>query len=91
MLAEARVEAGSIIEAVAAALAADSDLISAEEKLAIEAEMQHLQAIAATDDAGAIHHAVEALNHATESFAAARMDASVKRALSGKELNTLDL
>lgn len=91
MLAEARVEAGAIIEAVTAALAADSNLISAEEKLAIEAEMQRLQSIATNDDPDAIHHAVEALNHATESFAAARMDASVKRALSGKELNTLDL
>jgi molecular chaperone HscA len=91
MLAEARVEAGAIIEAVTAALAADSSLISTEEIQAIEAEMQRLQATASTEDADAIHHAVEALNHATEAFAAARMDASVKRALSGKELNTLDL
>ncbi|HSH54489.1 MAG TPA: Fe-S protein assembly chaperone HscA [Methylotenera sp.] len=91
MLAEARVEAGAIIEAVTAALATDGNLISAEEKQAIEAEMQRLQSTANTEDADAIHHAVEALNHATEAFAAARMDASVKKALSGKELNTLDL
>ena len=90
MLAEARVDAGAIIEAVSAALAADSALISAEEKVAIEAEIKRLQGIAASDDADAIHQAVEALNHATEAFAAARMDASVKKALSGKELNTLD-
>ena len=91
MLAEARVDAGAIIEAVTAALAADGALISLEEKRAIEAEMQRLQAVAATEDVDAINQAVEALNHATENFAAARMDASVKRALSGKELNTLDL
>ena len=91
MLAEARVDAGAIIEAVTAALAADGALISLEEKRAIEAEMQLLQAVAATEDVDAINQAVEALNHATENFAAARMDASVKRALSGKELNTLDL
>jgi molecular chaperone HscA len=91
MLAEARVEAGAIIEAVTAALAADSNLISAEEIQTIEAEIQGLQSIASTEDADAIHHAVEALNQATEAFAAARMDASVKRALSGKELNSLDL
>ena len=90
MLAEARVDAGAIIEAVNAALAADSALISAKEKVAIEAEIQRLQGITASDDANAIHQAVEALNHATEAFAAARMDASVKKALSGKELNTLD-
>ena len=91
MLAEARVDAGAIIEAVNAALAVDSDLISVKEKTTIEAEIQKLQTIAAADDAAAIHHAVEALNHATEAFAAARMDASVRKALSGKELNTLDL
>ncbi|WP_020166423.1 MULTISPECIES: Fe-S protein assembly chaperone HscA [Methylotenera] len=91
ILAEARVDAGAIIEAVTAALAVDGELISSKEKQAIEAEMQDLQAIAKTEDADAINQAVEKLNHATESFAAARMDASVKRALSGKELNTLDL
>ncbi len=91
MLAEARVDAGAIIEAVNAALTADSDLISAEEKTAIEAEIKQLKAIAASDDAAAIHQAVETLNHATEAFAAARMDASVKKALGGKELNALDL
>lgn len=91
MLAEARVDAGAIIEAVTAALAADGALISAEEKQAIEAEMQRLALIKETQDADTIHQAVEALNHATEAFAAARMDASVQRALSGKELNTLDL
>lgn len=91
MLTEARVDAGAIIEAVTAALTADAALISLKEKQAIEAEMQRLQAIASADNADAINQAVEALNHATEAFAAARMDASVKRALSGKELNSLDL
>ncbi|PPC95075.1 MAG: Fe-S protein assembly chaperone HscA [Methylotenera sp.] len=91
MLAEARVEASAIIEAVKAALSADSALISVEEVQTIEAEIAKLEVIALTEDAEAIHQAVEALNHATEAFAAARMDASVKLALSGKELNTLDL
>lgn len=91
MLAEARVDASAIIEAVNAALAADGDLLDSAEKSAIETEMQRLQTIAASDDAAAIHNGVEALNHATEAFAAKRMDASVRKALSGKELNTLDL
>lgn len=91
MLAEARVDAGAIIEAVTAALAKDSSLISQQEQQAIEAEMQRLALITEAQDADAIHQAVEELNHITEAFAAARMDASVKQALSGKELNTLDL
>ncbi len=91
MLAEARVDAGAIIEAVTAALGTDGALISLKERQAIEAEMQQLQTVMETQDADVINQAVEKLNHATEHFAAARMDASVKRALSGKQLNTLDL
>jgi len=91
MLAEARVDAGAIIGSISAALAADSNLISAEEVKAIEAEIQKLQQLAAADDATAIHQAVDTLNHATEAFAAARMDASVSRALAGKHLENLDL
>jgi len=34
---------------------------------------------------------VESLNLATEYFASRRMDASVKRALAGKKLNTLEI
>jgi len=91
MLAEARVDAGAIIGSISAALAADGNLISPEEVKAIEAEIQKLQQLAAAEDATAIHQAVDALNHATEAFAAARMDASVSRALAGKHLENLDL
>nr|WP_294840303.1 Fe-S protein assembly chaperone HscA [uncultured Methylotenera sp.] len=91
MLAEARVDAGAIIGSISAALAADSNLISAEEVAAIEAEIQKLQQLTAGEDATAIHQAVDALNHATEAFAAARMDASVSRALAGKHLENLDI
>jgi len=91
MLAEARVSAGAIIQSVTLALAADSHLISAKEKQTIETEIQNLHIITQTDDATAINKAVDSLNHATEAFAAARMNASVSRALSGKEINTLNL
>ena len=91
MLAEARVSAGAIISSVTLALTADSNLISAQDKLAIEEQILKLQTTTQTDDATAINKAVDALNHATEAFAAARMNASVSRALSGKEINTLNL
>lgn len=91
MLAEARVNAGAIINAVTLALAADSHLISIEEKQVIEAEIARLQALASADDAVAINKGVDALNHATEAFAQARMNASVARALSGKNLEELKL
>ena len=91
MLAEARVSAGAIISSVTLALKADSNLISAQDRLAIEEQILKLQTTTQTDDATAINKAVDALNHATEAFAAARMNASVSRALSGKEINTLNL
>lgn len=91
MLAEARVAAAAIISAVTIALVADGKLISEKEKQAIETEIQHLQSITKTEDADAINKAVDALNHATEAFAAARMNESVSRALSGKEINTINL
>ena len=91
MLTEARVSAGAIISAVNAALVADSALISKDQASAIQAEIQRLTAISATDNTDAIHAGVEALNHATEEFAAARMNASVSRALAGKTLDEIKL
>jgi molecular chaperone HscA len=91
MLAEARVSAGAIISSVTAALAADGKLISEAEQKTIRAEVERLQTIAAADDATAINQAVDALNQATEAFAAARMNASVSHALSGKAINSLEM
>ncbi len=91
MLAEARVSAGAIISSVTAALAVDSNLISPAEKQSIETEIQRLQSLTITEDATAINQAVDALNHATEAFASARMNASVSRALSGKNLEDINL
>lgn len=91
MLTEARVAAGAIIGAVNAALAADSSLISDSEKQTIETQIQRLEALSAQQDADAIHRAIEALNHATEAFAAKRMNASVSRALAGKALDSIEL
>jgi molecular chaperone HscA len=90
ILAEARVDAGAIIAAVNAALTSDSHLISAAEKQTIVHKIQGLQAINELEDADAIHKAITALNHATEAFAAQRMDASVSRALAGKALDSIE-
>jgi len=91
-LQEARVEAERLLEAISAALTKDSEaLLSDTEKKMIEASMENLRELAKAEDSYAIHTAVEALNHATEEFAARRMDASVKKALAGHNLNTLEL
>lgn len=91
MLAEARVSAGAIINSVTAALAVDGHLISDAARQAIQEEISRLQAIAVSDDSTGINQAVDALNHATEGFAAVRMNASVSQALSGKAINSLEM
>jgi molecular chaperone HscA len=91
MLAEARVNAGAILSAVELALKHDGELIAANEQQAIQTEMTHLQTLSLGDDAVAINHGVEKLNLATEAFAAARMNASVSRALNGKNLDEIKL
>ena len=90
-LREAVVDAERLIEAINAALVQDGHLLSADEKSTIEAQVQALKITSQGADKDSIVKAVEALNHATESFAARRMDASVKQAFAGQDLNKLEL
>ena len=91
MLNEAIVDAQSLIAAIEAALQQDSDLLNATEIQAIRSEIDALQANIHAGANEAIKAATEVLNTATEDFAAKRMDASVSRALSGKNLDEIDL
>jgi molecular chaperone HscA len=88
---EARVEAERLVEAVRGALAADGALLSAAERAAIENRVAALEGVAQASDHRAIRQATDALNRATEEFAARRMDAGVKRALAGKRIASLDV
>jgi molecular chaperone HscA len=91
-LREAQVEAQQLLDAIGAALVQDGEaLLDAGERAAIEASMDTLRQNLGGNDSQAIHQAAEALNHATETFAARRMDASIKRALAGKKLNSLEI
>jgi molecular chaperone HscA len=91
-LREAQVDAQRLIEAITAAIAQDGQqLLSPEELSHIEAQIKALQDTASGQDADAITQAVEALNHATEQYAARRMDASIHEAFAGKDLNKLEI
>ncbi len=90
-LAEAKVDATGLILAIDAALQQDSHLLADAEKFAILEALSQLKALIDGVDHHAIHQATEALNVATEAFAAKRMDASVSRALTGKDVAQLDL
>ena len=88
-LAEAQVEADQMAAATQAALAADGELLDDNERTAIAAQLERLaQARAGSDHLG-LRAAVEAVNRATEEFAARRMDRTVARALTGKRVDAL--
>jgi len=88
-LREAQVEADRMTLATQAALAADGDLLSADERADIDTLLQALQRAKAGDQAEAINAAVEALAKGTEAFAAARMNRGIQAALTGRRLDTL--
>ena len=87
--AEAKVEAEGLIAAVQAALDLDADLLD-------EAELSHIQNLIAqlhnslpNHTADQIRAAVQALSHATDDFAARRMDRNIQRALGGVSVESL--
>ena len=90
-LQEARVEGERLIEAVNAALAVDAELLSAEERSEISCRIDALASVLPGNDHRAVKASTEALNRVTESFAARRMDRSVKRAFAGRAISNLDL
>jgi molecular chaperone HscA len=88
-LAEQRVDGQRLVEATRSALQADASLLSAAERQDIDRAMAELEKLIPGTDHRAIKHAIERLNHATEEFAARRMDAGIKRALAGKKIGSL--
>ena len=89
MLREQQVDAQQLIESVVAALAADSDLLSAAQQTRIAQQLQATQMCAQGDDIEAIRVATKTLSDVTDDFAAQRMDRSIRAALKGKSLNEL--
>ena len=88
-LAEAQVEADQIVAATAAALAADGELLNDAERSGIEAALARIAQARAVTDHVALRAAVDAVNRATDAFAARRMDRTVARALTGKRVDAL--
>jgi molecular chaperone HscA len=90
-LAEQRVGGQRLLEAVRAALEADAVLLEPEERTEIERSVGKLEVLVGGNDHRAIKAAIDALNRATEEFAARRMDASVRRALAGKQIANFEV
>ena len=86
-LAEQRVDAEHLLQALRAALEADGDLLAPAEREPLEAAMQSLGRARAGSDHRAIKASIAALNTASEPFAARRMDRAVSKALTGRRLD----
>ena len=90
-LREAQVESQRLIEATQSALADAGDLLSVLERAHIDAAVAKLQTVMIGDDRRAIDEAMQALGAATNEFAARRMNQSVQRALSGRNVDQISL
>src|SRR3546814_488555 len=87
MLREQQVEARRLIESVQAALAADADLLDADERRLVDTRLQAAAAAQDANDADTVQAAVQALSAATEDFAARRMDHGIRAARAGRKLD----
>jgi molecular chaperone HscA len=88
-LREQQVEAQRLLEATVAALAADGDLLSLDERNAIERLVADTAAHLQGTDITAIRAATDALVAGTDDFAARRMDRSIRGALAGRAIEEL--
>ena len=86
-LREARVEAERMLEATRTALAADGDLLSAEQRAEIEQLMAQIGQRCDRGDLVALESATKALADGTEYFAAERMNRGIRQALAGRTLD----
>jgi len=88
-LAEAQVDADRMILATTSALAADIDLLEADELGQIERLMADLAQARIHADAAGVEAATQALAKGTESFAAQRMNRGIQKALAGRNIESV--
>ncbi len=88
MLKEQQVEALRVNEALEASLATDSDLLDEQELATLREAMADLKQISkATSEPQEIKNAIEKVDAASSEFAARRMDASIKKVLTGQSVD----
>ena len=89
-LKEAQVEAQRLIEAVQSAVRSDRDLLSEAQNQTIDVAVARLQAAALGEDRRLIAQAMDGLEAETRTFAALRMDKTIRKAMAGKRIDELD-
>lgn len=87
LLAEQRVEAQRVLDAVHSALQNDQDLLNDEELSAVKNAIISLQRLQKEGETQEIKQGIKQLDLATQEFAARRMDKSIRKALTGKGID----
>lgn len=88
-LAEQKVEAARVLESLTGALEQDANLLTPEEKSAIDNAVNELINAVEGTDPTAIESAIKQLDKQSQDFAARRMDASIRQALSGQSVDEI--
>lgn len=90
MLKEQQVDASRVLEAMQSALSEDGEeLLSHDERKAIELALVSLQECAANDNIDAIKHGIDVVDKLSQDFAARRMDKSIQQALAGHSVDDI--
>ena len=92
MLKEQQVEAQRVIEAIDSALEADGELLlEATELDVIRAARNSLESLLDSSDVKVLKQAIKAVEKTSENYVARRMNASVKQALAGKQIDEVNI
>ena len=89
MLAEARVDAERLVDALTMALEADGSLLAEDERDRLESAMDTMRTVVAGGQTEAIRLETKALSEASDEFAARRMNREIRRALQGQSVDAL--
>ena len=89
VLREAQLDARRISQAIRAAMDADGDLLTEEEREKIEIMLVDLQGLENSGEASVIRALVNALSSETEAFAFQRMDRHIRKTLTGKSIDEM--
>jgi len=92
LLAEQRVDASRVIEALTAALAADAEeLLTVDERAIVDAALNNLQRVAEqSDDADSVKAEIAALEKACEFYVERRMNVGIRNAMAGHTVDEFE-
>ncbi len=89
-LADAKVEGSRMALATQKAIAADADLLSADERARVEAALSELRrAVQGATHVGSVQRSIDALDDATHEWAGRRMNRAIQSAIGGRSVEAI--